>query len=141
MGNADDFLLTGTDSGAEPISEAQRIQLEAVRRWQLLHRPYVLTVGRIATRQRYQKCLLFAVQCLVAAGFGASVIRFSTTCRSRVFATVSGFTPSNPAMAKPVFPSALHNGICACCISRRLCSPRFNTPSNSIRSFSLTATG
>jgi len=35
MGNADDFLLTGRDSGAEPVSDARRIQLEAVRRWQL----------------------------------------------------------------------------------------------------------
>jgi predicted phosphodiesterase len=35
MGNADDWLLTGTDSGAEHVSEVRRIQLEAVRRWQL----------------------------------------------------------------------------------------------------------
>jgi predicted phosphodiesterase len=35
MGNADDWLLTGSDSGAEEISEARHIQLDAVRNWQL----------------------------------------------------------------------------------------------------------
>lgn len=35
MGNADDWLLKGTDSGAEQISEARRVQMEAVRDWQL----------------------------------------------------------------------------------------------------------
>ncbi len=35
MGNADDFLLTGQDSGAEPISDTRRIRLDAVRSWQI----------------------------------------------------------------------------------------------------------
>lgn len=35
MGNADDWLLTGQDSGAEPISEERLRKLEAVREWQL----------------------------------------------------------------------------------------------------------
>jgi predicted phosphodiesterase len=35
MGNADDFLLTGKDSGAEQISDTRRIRLDAVRSWQL----------------------------------------------------------------------------------------------------------
>jgi predicted phosphodiesterase len=35
MGNADDYLATGADSGAEPTSEEGRRQLEAVRAWQL----------------------------------------------------------------------------------------------------------
>jgi predicted phosphodiesterase len=35
MGNADDFLLTGTESGAEPISDERRLQLNVVRRWTL----------------------------------------------------------------------------------------------------------
>lgn len=35
MGNADDWLLTGQESGAEQISDARRVQMEAVRLWQL----------------------------------------------------------------------------------------------------------
>jgi predicted phosphodiesterase len=35
MGNADDWLLTGNDSGAEQISDARRKQMNAVRAWQL----------------------------------------------------------------------------------------------------------
>lgn len=35
MGNADDWLLTGTDSGAENISEERRLRMDAVRSWQL----------------------------------------------------------------------------------------------------------
>jgi len=35
MGNADDWLLTGTNSGAEQISEERQVQLDAVRSWQL----------------------------------------------------------------------------------------------------------
>ena len=35
MGNADDWLLTGQDSGAEPVSDARQQQLDAVRAWQL----------------------------------------------------------------------------------------------------------
>jgi predicted phosphodiesterase len=35
MGNADKWLLTGIDTGAEPISDARRIQLDDVRTWQL----------------------------------------------------------------------------------------------------------
>jgi predicted phosphodiesterase len=35
MGNADDWLLYGEDSGAEPIAEARRVKMEAVREWQL----------------------------------------------------------------------------------------------------------
>lgn len=35
MGNADDYLATGADSGAESISDERRRQLEAVREWQL----------------------------------------------------------------------------------------------------------
>ncbi len=35
MGNADDWLLTGQDSGAEPTSEERQRKLDAVRKWQL----------------------------------------------------------------------------------------------------------
>jgi predicted phosphodiesterase len=35
MGNADDWLLTGIASDAEPISEERRVRLDAVREWQL----------------------------------------------------------------------------------------------------------
>ncbi len=35
MGNADDFLLTGQDSGAEQISDARRVRLDAIRNWQI----------------------------------------------------------------------------------------------------------
>ncbi|MDK3157348.1 metallophosphoesterase family protein [Kamptonema cortianum] len=35
MGNADDWLLKGVDSEAEPVSEARRAQMEDVRNWQL----------------------------------------------------------------------------------------------------------
>jgi predicted phosphodiesterase len=35
MGNADDWLLTGMDSGTEQIADARRAQMEAVRQWQL----------------------------------------------------------------------------------------------------------
>lgn len=35
MGNADDWLLTGTDSGAENIPEERRLRMDAVRDWQL----------------------------------------------------------------------------------------------------------
>ncbi len=35
MGNADDWLITGQDSGGEQISDARRMQMEAVRSWQL----------------------------------------------------------------------------------------------------------
>src|SRR5688572_3738664 len=35
MGNADDWLLTGIESGAENIPEERRIRLDAVRNWQL----------------------------------------------------------------------------------------------------------
>jgi putative phosphoesterase len=35
MGNADDWLLTGIESGAENISEERRVRLDAVREWQL----------------------------------------------------------------------------------------------------------
>ena len=35
MGNADAWLLTGHDSGAEPLSEGRRQELDAVRAWQL----------------------------------------------------------------------------------------------------------
>jgi putative phosphoesterase len=35
MGNADDFLFTGRDTGAEKMSEERRTQLNAVREWQL----------------------------------------------------------------------------------------------------------
>ena len=35
MGNADDWLLTGIDSGAENIPEERRLRMEAVRSWQL----------------------------------------------------------------------------------------------------------
>lgn len=35
MGNADDWLLTGIDSGAENIPEERRVRMDAVRDWQL----------------------------------------------------------------------------------------------------------
>ncbi len=35
MGNADDWLLTGHDSGAEPTSQERQRKLDAVREWQL----------------------------------------------------------------------------------------------------------
>jgi predicted phosphodiesterase len=35
MGNADDFLLTGKESGAEPITAERRRKLEIIREWQL----------------------------------------------------------------------------------------------------------
>jgi predicted phosphodiesterase len=35
MGNADDWLITGIDSGAENIQEERRLRMEAVRSWQL----------------------------------------------------------------------------------------------------------
>lgn len=35
MGNADDWLLTGIDSGAENIPEERRVRMDAVRHWQL----------------------------------------------------------------------------------------------------------
>ncbi|MBI1278661.1 MAG: hypothetical protein GC179_11095 [Anaerolineaceae bacterium] len=35
MGNADEWLLTGQDSGAEPTSEERQRKLDAVREWQL----------------------------------------------------------------------------------------------------------
>lgn len=35
MGNADDWLLTGTDSGAENIPEERRMRMDVVREWQL----------------------------------------------------------------------------------------------------------
>ena len=35
MGNADAWLLTGTDSGAEQITDARRKQMDDVRCWQL----------------------------------------------------------------------------------------------------------
>ena len=35
MGNADDWLLTGVDSGAENIPEERRLRMDAVRDWQL----------------------------------------------------------------------------------------------------------
>ena len=35
MGNADDYLATGADSGAEPVSDERRQKLDAVRAWQL----------------------------------------------------------------------------------------------------------
>lgn len=35
MGNADDWLLTGTDSGAENIPEERRMKMDTVRSWQL----------------------------------------------------------------------------------------------------------
>lgn len=35
LGNADAFLATGADSGAEPVDDDRRRQLEAVRDWQL----------------------------------------------------------------------------------------------------------
>lgn len=35
MGNADDWLLTGTDSGAENIPEERRVRMDTVRAWQL----------------------------------------------------------------------------------------------------------
>lgn len=35
LGNADDFLFTGRDTGAEKTSEERRAQLNAVREWQL----------------------------------------------------------------------------------------------------------
>lgn len=35
MGNADDWLITGQDSGAENIPEARRRKMDAVREWQL----------------------------------------------------------------------------------------------------------
>ncbi len=35
MGNADDWLLTGTDSGAENIPEERRLRMDEVRTWQL----------------------------------------------------------------------------------------------------------
>jgi hypothetical protein len=35
MGNADDWLLTGFDSGAENIPEGRRVRMDAVREWQL----------------------------------------------------------------------------------------------------------
>lgn len=35
MGNADDWLLTGTDSGAENIPEERRVRMDTVRDWQL----------------------------------------------------------------------------------------------------------
>ena len=35
MGNADDWLLTGIESGAENITEERRVRLDAVREWQL----------------------------------------------------------------------------------------------------------
>lgn len=36
MGNADDWLLTGLDSGAENIPEERRIRMDTVRDWQLI---------------------------------------------------------------------------------------------------------
>ena len=35
MGNADDWLLTGEDTGAENIPEERRVRMDAVRSWQL----------------------------------------------------------------------------------------------------------
>jgi predicted phosphodiesterase len=35
MGNADDWLLTGFDSGAENIPEERRVRMDKVREWQL----------------------------------------------------------------------------------------------------------
>jgi putative phosphoesterase len=35
MGNADDWLLTGTDTGAEQFSEERLVRMDAVRHWQL----------------------------------------------------------------------------------------------------------
>ncbi len=35
MGNADDWLVTGLESGAEQISETRRQKMEAIRAWQL----------------------------------------------------------------------------------------------------------
>jgi len=35
MGNADDYLATGADSGAEPVSDERRQKLDVVRAWQL----------------------------------------------------------------------------------------------------------
>jgi predicted phosphodiesterase len=35
MGNADDWLLTGIDSGTENIPEERRVRMEVVRNWQL----------------------------------------------------------------------------------------------------------
>jgi predicted phosphodiesterase len=35
MGNADDWLITGIDSGAENIPEERRLRMDAVRTWQL----------------------------------------------------------------------------------------------------------
>jgi putative phosphoesterase len=35
MGNADDWLLTGIDSGAEKIPEERRLRMDDVRNWQL----------------------------------------------------------------------------------------------------------
>lgn len=35
MGNADDWLITEIDSGAENIPEERRLRMDAVRTWQL----------------------------------------------------------------------------------------------------------
>lgn len=35
LGNADDWLLTGVDTGAENIPEERRLRMDAVRNWQL----------------------------------------------------------------------------------------------------------
>jgi predicted phosphodiesterase len=50
MGNADDWLLTGTDTGAENIPEERRLRMDAVRSWQLTR----LTPDDITFMQAFQ---------------------------------------------------------------------------------------
>jgi putative phosphoesterase len=57
MGNADDWLVKGTERGAEQISEARRIQMEAVRDWQLSH----LTPDDLAFMHSFQATVRLAL--------------------------------------------------------------------------------
>jgi predicted phosphodiesterase len=50
MGNADDWLLTGTDTGAENIPEERRLRMDTVRSWQLTR----LTPDDITFMQAFQ---------------------------------------------------------------------------------------
>jgi putative phosphoesterase len=50
LGNADDWLLTGTDSGAENIPDERRLRMDAVRSWQLTQ----LTPDDVTFMQTFQ---------------------------------------------------------------------------------------
>ncbi len=57
MGNADAWLLTGQDSGAEAIAEARRKRLDAIREWQLAQ----LSNDDIAFIQSFQPTIELAL--------------------------------------------------------------------------------